>query len=310
MILSLAEYSWRSLAFIVALAVVTASPAVRGDSFEVAPLPLPGPFLVACSNVVQDFNRVAAGESASDYWEGVPRSGGGSRYVTDLLADPANTLSVAVTAPSDSSLFGSFAGRILPYVILVCYPTTGTNPRPDYVLPEGKAVPHMQRGSEAPLLADPTTRYPLLLFSHGYGGSPISGDYIDVLLVLASFGVSLPRRFMATRAFRAPWSTASAIIFTFLRICRISRRCRRCGRCRCRRPSIYCFLDPSVVAHLDAAKIGGFGASQGGETLLLMAGAGLTNPSVYPGRRSPTTLVQGGGRLRPLLWTGYIPRLR
>ena len=96
--------------------------------------PLPGPFQVACSNVVQDFNRVAAGESASDYWEGVPRSGGGSRYVTDLLADPANTLSVAVTAPSDSSLFGSFAGHLVPYVIVVCYPTTGTNARPDYVL--------------------------------------------------------------------------------------------------------------------------------------------------------------------------------
>ena len=34
--------------------------------------------------------------------------------------------------------------------------------------------------------------------------------------------------------------------------------------------------DPQWSAHLDAAKIGGFGASQGGETLLLMAGAGLT----------------------------------
>ncbi|HEV2039702.1 MAG TPA: hypothetical protein VGT81_06605, partial [Casimicrobiaceae bacterium] len=96
MIRFFAKYRWRSLAFVAALAVVTASPAVRGDSFEVAPLPLPGPFPVACSNVVQDFNRVATGESARDYWEGVPRSGGGSRYVTDLLADPANTLSVAV----------------------------------------------------------------------------------------------------------------------------------------------------------------------------------------------------------------------
>ena len=75
MIRSLAEYSWRSLAFIVALAVVTASPAVKGD--EVLPLPLPGPFPVACSNVVQDFNRVAAGESASDYWEGVPAQAAG-----------------------------------------------------------------------------------------------------------------------------------------------------------------------------------------------------------------------------------------
>ena len=31
---------------------------------------------------------------------------------------------------------------------------------------------------------------------------------------------------------------------------------------------------PEWSAHVDAAKVGGFGASQGGETLLLMAGAG------------------------------------
>src|SRR5256714_13676184 len=131
-----------------ASAVIRRSSAPRAESTcKVPPLALPGPFPVACSNVVQDFNRVGTGESASDYWEGIPRSSGGSRYVTDLLADPANTLSVAVTAPSDSSLFGSFAGRTVPYVIVVCYPPTGTNPRPEYVLPEGKAVPHMQRGS-------------------------------------------------------------------------------------------------------------------------------------------------------------------
>src|SRR6202171_3493500 len=171
-----AKHKQCSFAFLAAIAVISASSAPRADStFEVPPLSLPGPFPVACSNVVQDFTRVGSGESASDYWEGIPASSGGSRYVTDLLADPANTLSFAVTAPSDTSLFGSFAGRTVPYVIVVCYPTSSTNPRPDYVLPEGKSVPHMQRGGEAPLLADPTTRYPLLLFSHGYGGSPISG---------------------------------------------------------------------------------------------------------------------------------------
>ena len=184
-----AKYKRSSLAFLTAAAVITASSAPRADStFEVPPVSLPGPFPVACSNVVQDFTRVGSGASASDYWEGIPRSSGGSRYATDLLADPANTLSVAVTAPSDGSLFSSFAGRTIPYVLLVCYPTGSANPRPDYVLPTGKALPHMQRGNEPPEFADATARYPLLLFSHGYGGSPLSNDYIDPIMVFASFG--------------------------------------------------------------------------------------------------------------------------
>jgi len=34
----------------------------------VPPLPLPGPYTVACSNVTQDFSRVAPGANATDYW--------------------------------------------------------------------------------------------------------------------------------------------------------------------------------------------------------------------------------------------------
>ena len=56
-------------------------------SIEVSPLPLPGPYAVACSDIAQDFNRVASDEGASDYWQGNPRPQGASRYVTDLLAE-------------------------------------------------------------------------------------------------------------------------------------------------------------------------------------------------------------------------------
>ena len=296
-----AKYKRCSLAFLTAAAVITASSAPRADStFEVPPLALPGPFPVACSNVVQDFNRVGTGESASDYWEGIPRSSGGSRYVTDLLADPANTLSVAVTARSDSSLFGSFAGRTVPYVIVVCYPTTGTNPRPDYVLPEGKAVPHMQRGSEAPLLADATTRYPLLLFSHGYGGSPISGDYIDVLLVLASFGYVVAAPFHGDPRFSE--LRVDGIIDYFYLLTHLQDfTAMQALRPLSMSATIDLLLsDPQWSAHLDAAKIGGFGASQGGETLLLMAGAGLTKSIGLSWSQ-----VENDSRLRAAV--GYVP---
>ena len=72
--------------------------------------------------------------------------------------------------------------------MLVCYPTSATNPRPDYPLPTGDVVPHMQRGAEAPIFADATAQYPVLLFSHGLTGSPLSGDYINAIAVFASWG--------------------------------------------------------------------------------------------------------------------------
>ena len=45
----------------------------------------------------------------------------------------------------------------------------------------------MQRGSEAPILAGPGP-LPVVLFSHGYAGSPIDGTYLGAQLTLASFG--------------------------------------------------------------------------------------------------------------------------
>lgn len=272
-----AKSPWRSIAFVAAAAVVIASSVARADStFEVAPLPLPGPFPVACSNVVQDFARVGSGESASDYWEGVPRSSGGSRYATDLLADPANTLSVAVTAPSDGSLFSSFAGRTIPYVVVVCYPTTSSNPRPDYLLPTGKVLPHMQRGDEAPLLADATARYPLLLFSHGYGGSPLSSEYIDPIMVFASFG------YVVAAPFHGDPRVADLVPEGIINLFYLLTHLDNFIAMQALRPlSLSATLDLLLSnaqwsQHVDAAKVGGFGASQGGETLLLMAGAALT----------------------------------
>src|SRR5512147_37455 len=75
----------------------------------VPPLALPGPYTVACSNVAQDVSRVTPGEEVTKYWEGFPSPGGAPRYVTDLLADPVNALSVTLTAPNESNLYGSFA---------------------------------------------------------------------------------------------------------------------------------------------------------------------------------------------------------
>ena len=176
-------------------------PGASAPTDVVQPLPLPGPYAVACSNFVQDFSRVGAGEDVESYWEGEPSDNGMPRYATDLLADPGNTLIASVTAPMDSKLYGSFAGQKVVFAVLACYPTTADNPRPDYPLPTGKVIPHMQTGSDVPLFADASARYPVVAFSHGYSGSPISGDSISVLTILASYGYVVIAPFHGDRRF-------------------------------------------------------------------------------------------------------------
>lgn len=71
----------------------------------------------------------------------------------------------------DRDLYGDFRNRPLPYANLVCYPTTDSNPYADYPLPNGKVVPRMQRGGQPPVFAADRERFPLLLFSHGFGAA-------------------------------------------------------------------------------------------------------------------------------------------
>jgi predicted dienelactone hydrolase len=261
-----------------AMAVLAAlgGPARAAPATEVSPLPLPGPYAVACSNVAQDFGRMAAGEDAQDYWEGVPRADGSPRYVTDLLVDPANTLAVTVRAPDDATLFGSFAGKSIPHVVLVCHPTAAGDPRPDYALPTGRSVPHMQRGAEPPLWPDATTRHPVLLFSHGYRGSPLSSDYVSAVAMFASFGYVVAAPFHGDPRFTGLGLESSGGLGG------LATSLTDFVAMQALRPlSLSATLD-LLLAHphwrerVDPARIGGFGASMGGESLLLMAGAGLT----------------------------------
>ena len=242
----------------------------------VQPLALPGPYTVGCSNVAQDFSRVAPGEEAKDYWEGFPSASGAPRYVTDLLADPANALSVTVPAPNDGDLYGSFAGKPVQFLVITCYPTVANNPRADYPLPTGRVVPHMQTGAEPPLFADATGRYPVLAFSHGYGGSPISNDYIGALSWFASYG------FVVVAPFHGDPRFSNLKIDDLADAVKVLSHLGDFVALQALRPlSMSAALDlllahPKWRDHVDATQIGGFGASIGGETLMLMGGAGLT----------------------------------
>lgn len=243
----------------------------------VPPLPLPGPYAVACSDVQQDFSRVAAGDDVQTYWDGMPSASGTPRYVTDLLSDPADTLSVTVTAPNDANLYGSFAGKQVLFVVLACYPTTADNPQPDYHLPTGNVVPHMQTGVAPPLFADAAAQYPVLAFSHGYGGSPISSDYISALSVFASYGYVVVAPFHGDVRFSNLKVDDLSDVVTLLAHLNDFLALQALRPLSVSAALDLMLADPQWRGHLDPTQIGGFGASMGGETMMLLGGAGLTS---------------------------------
>jgi predicted dienelactone hydrolase len=267
----------------------------------VSPLALPGPYPVACSNVAQDFARVGPdGEQAQAYWEGRPAADGTPRYAADLLTDPVNALSVTVNTPNDANLYGSFAGKPVSFVVLACYPTTADNSRPDFSLPTGQTVPRMQTGAEAPLFADASARYAVIAFSHGLDGSPLSGDHLVVLSWLASFGYVVVATFHGDPRFTNLQIDDSRDAVTVL-----SHLSDAVAMQALRPLSVSAALDlvlahPQWRDHVDAAQIGGFGASLGGETLMLLGGAALT---ISPGLASSP--VGADPRIKAAV--GYVP---
>ena len=266
----------------------------------VNPLPLPGPNAVACSNVGQSFDRVAPGVDVTAYWEGLPASNGQPLYITDLLADPANTLRATVNVPDNATLFGTFSGRQVPFVLIVCYPTAAANPRLDYSLPNGKVVPHMQTGADPPIFADATARYPVIAFSHGLGGSPLSNDYLTALINFASYG------YVVIAPFHGDPRFSDLRIDDLSDVARVLTHLQDFVALQSLRPlSITVALDlvlahPQWRDHLDTSQIGGFGASMGGETMMLLAGAGLTTSLGFA-----WTTVEVDRRIKAAV--GYVP---
>lgn len=288
------------LALLGVWALVTVG-AARADSLAVAPpLPAVGPYPIACNNVSQDFSRLAPGEDVQKYWEGFPRDDGSPRYLTDLLSDPTNSLVINVDVPNDSNLYGDFAQKRIPYGVLVCYPTSAANDRPDYALPTGRYVPRMQRGAEAPIWPDATSRYPVLLFTSGLGGSPISNDYVSALAVFATYGYVVVAPFHGdARITDIRIEGLEDFIYAILHF-------REFVAMQALRPLTLKIALDVVLTHphfrdrVDPARIGGFGASQGGESLMLMTGARLTTSI---GQSSQTVLTDT--RVKAIV--GYVP---
>ncbi|MFO1314567.1 MAG: hypothetical protein U1F58_03105 [Burkholderiales bacterium] len=264
----------------VAAAAWTLAAALQAQPALTVPPVGPGAYAVGCTNVEQDFSRVPTGVRPEAYWEGLPLGTTG-RYVTDLLVDPAHAFVVSLPLPANATLFGPYAGATFPYAHLICYPTDAANPRADYALPTGHFVPHMQRGAEPPLFAANGVRYPVLLYSHGLSGSPLSGEYVEAAKLFASHG------YVVVAPFHGDLRYADINLDSFADFVYALLKYRTFVAMQAARPlSLSLALDmllthPDFRDHVDADRIGGFGASMGGEAMLLLGGAALsTSPGL------------------------------
>jgi len=239
------------------------------------PVPTPGPHPVGCSNIEQDFDRVPPGETAAMYWRGVATDEG-ERYVTTLLLQPEHALVTTFVAPTDASLYSRWNGQALTYAVLVCYPTTPSNVRADYPLPDGKRVPRMQRGDEAPLLSGPGP-LPVLLFSHGYGGSPLSHTYLDAVIAFASQGWIVAAPFHGDLRYSAfgPDNVGTSKNYVPVWDEFVAMQATRALSLASALDLLQ--SDADWRASVDPTRVGAFGISQGGETLMLLGGAQLTH---------------------------------
>lgn len=276
---------------LIATLVPLAAAAYNHDA-TIAPL-APGRFAVACSNIAQDASLIAPGAGASDYWEGRPVDGV-DHYITDILQQPSSALQFNASVPDVRRLYPGHAGDSVAFVAIVCHPTPRANADPDYTLPQtGDVIPHMQPAGQAPKLitaaeyaatlgiaADPALnapqRLPLVVYSHGLTGSPISKGYVQVMVQLAGQG------FMVAGVFHGDPRFSRVRIEDLSDLVYVVRDFDRIVELQLMRPlalkamTNVLLADPGFAAGIDSDRIGGFGASMGGEAMALLLGAPLT----------------------------------
>ncbi|QJR09688.1 hypothetical protein DSM104443_00738 [Usitatibacter rugosus] len=235
-----------------------------------------GLYAVACTNVEQDPALIAqyGGTQPEDFWEGKP-SNGQARYISQILRNPGTTLNINLPVPDQRHLYTNFAGRQVAHVVIVCHPTPSSNTDPGYTLPQtGSTVPHMQPAGQWPKVIG--TRLPLLLFSHGLAGSPISPGHLEALVQLAAQGYVVAAPFHGDPRFSRvrveDIGDAAFVLTHFDEVVELEAM----------RPLALKAVVDLMLAHpvfggaVDPDRIGAFGASMGGQAILNLTGARLT----------------------------------
>lgn len=277
-------YAAAAFVFIIWFSTVCAA-GVR--NVGVAPLAA-GPFPVACSDVAYNAASVSQiGGSPADFWEGNPQNGR-PRYFTDILLEPQDTIQINPIVPNDSSFYVQNSNTPVPFVVIVCYPTSTSNTRPDYPLADASVVPKMQRAGQKPIFPplvpppllsgqDDPNFLPLLVLSHGLAGSPLNTDTLEIMNSLASFGYVVAAPFHGDARFSliqiSTIADLTSVLYNFDRFVEMEAL----------RPLALKATVDAMLAHPDFGprinpnKIGGFGASMGGASMTWLLGASVTD---------------------------------
>jgi hypothetical protein len=250
----------------------------------------PGKLPVACTNIEQDASRIASGASASDYWEG--RNG---HYITDILRYPQAAVHFTAQVPDKRALYVNHAGGTIPYVVIVCYPTSSTNPDANYMLPgTGDVIPHMQKPGALPQIISANEyaatlnpglplpnnpgpmALPLIVYSHGLTGSPISSGYVEVMTELAAHGFMVAGVFHGDPRFsRVRLEDVSDFFYLLTNFSDVVEL-EMVRPLSLKQMLDLLLADPGLSPGIDATRIGGFGASMGGAAMTMLAGADAT----------------------------------
>lgn len=282
----------RLLARLVLAAAALPAAAFNHDTV-VGPI-APGRFAVACSNVEQDTGAIAAsGGLAVDFWEG-REVGGRPRYITEILARPDAAIVFDAPVPDVRRLYPGNAGDRVTFAAIVCHPTSRANGDPNYPLPENSGtVPRMLPAGAAPRLisaaeyaatlgnelAPPPSgpaRLPLVVYSHGLAGSPISKGYIDVMTQLAAQG------YMVAAVFHGDPRFSRVRLEDFNDYWYAVTNFDRIVEMQLMRPVALKAMTDVLLASayapgVDAERIAGFGASMGGQAMAHLLGARITS---------------------------------
>ena len=268
--------------------VLTPAAAVNHDAV-ISPLS-PGRFEVACSNIEQDAALIASsGQPPADFWDGT-----GGRYITEILAQPSSALRINAISPDQREIYPGTGGESVEYVAIVCHPTTRSNTDPGYALPgTDDIVPHMLPPGVEPRLisaseyyeafgiyfSPPPTgpaRLPLIVYSHGLAGSPIGKGYINVMTQLAAQGYMVAAIFHGDPRFsRVRLEDFDDYVYAIFNFGRIAEMMLL-------RPVALRAMTDVLLGHpgyspaIDAERIGGFGASMGGQAMAHLLGARIT----------------------------------
>jgi hypothetical protein len=305
-------------AFLLASAFLALPAAAYNHTDVVAPK-AQGPFSVACSNIAQNASAIQPGASASDYWEGR------DHYITDILSYPDTAVTYKVRVPFDPFVYPTNFGRNVDFAAIVCFPTSVSNNDPDYVLPGGTDfIPHMQAPGTAPKIISaqeyiqtlggigfepsPTMRLPLVVFSHGLTGSPISPGYVSAMVLLASHGFMVGATFHGDPRFsRVRIEDLSDFAYAVVNFNHIVEM-------QLMRPLSLIALtdtllaDPRYAIGIDTSRIVGFGASLGGEAMMHLLGADITTTLGFACHSAPSDYrIKAAVALVPYAGQTFLP---